>query len=33
MTKEDVIKKVKEIIAKDKKFDDSKIKVEFIEKK
>ena len=33
MTKEDVIKKIKEILAKDKKFDNNKIKVKFIEKK
>jgi len=33
MTKEDVIKKIKEILAKDKSFKGAKIKINFINKK
>lgn len=33
MTKEDVIKKIKEILAKDKSFTCAKIKVNFTDKK
>jgi len=33
MTKEDVIKKIKEIVAKDKSFNGAKIKIKFTDKK
>jgi len=33
MTKEEVIQKIKEILAKDKKFADTDIKINFVDKK
>jgi hypothetical protein len=33
MSKEDVIKKIKEILAKDERFKDVKVKIKFIDKK
>ena len=33
MTKEDVMKKIKEILAKDKSFNGAKMKIDFIDKK
>lgn len=33
MTKKDVIKKIKEILAKDKRFNSADVKIKFIDKK
>lgn len=32
MTKEEVIKKIKEILEKDKRFKDAEVKIDFVEK-